>query len=103
MAALRQSEGEAQEASVMVEIMCKEDAEDGRFMYLKSTTANFHSDPTVQRFREKGNTTNTDLVTSFMNGFRDLLAQVHSAPTDLFSWGESTVKFWRKEVPTGGR
>lgn len=87
----------------MFENMRKKEAEDGRFMYLKSTTANFLSDPTFQRFREKGNPANTDLVTSFMNGFRDLLAQADSAPTDLLSWCDENRNFWRKEVTSGGR
>lgn len=78
-------EGEAREASVVVEKMREEYVEAGKFLNLASTNANVLSDLTVQGFREKGDMENTNLVNTYMNGVRDVLAQDDSAPTGVLS------------------
>lgn len=82
---LRHSESEAREASVIGENVRDEDAEAVKLLHLATTTWNASSDPTVQGFREKRDSVITKLVSTCMNFARDVLAQVGSAPTDLFS------------------
>lgn len=85
MLALRKSEGEAQEASVMVENMPEKDAEAVQILHLASTIYINLSNPTVQLFRAKRDTGITDLVNTSMKFFPDVRAQADSAPTGVLS------------------
>lgn len=86
IAALQIYESKERKESVVVEKMGKEDAEAGKFLNLVSITAKVLSNPTIQGFRAKRGTAISDLINTCMNGVRDILAQVYSAPNFVLFW-----------------